>query len=99
MDWAQKQIDELNSLGLADANDCCRAFIAAYKNGDSVDAYEAFASTAKVHCVDNGQYFFAIFPDRSAYADWKQGIDRFYEEVADLAADDDEVENVMREGE
>ena len=95
MDWAHEQIEELESLGLADADDCCKAFVSAYKNGDSVESYTAFVASAKVYHFSDEQYFLAIFPDQSAYADWKQGIDRFYPTVSDLAEEDDDVAKIL----
>jgi hypothetical protein len=93
-DWAEEIIRDMQIEGWVDADDAIRSFCAAYANGDSVEAWKAFeAAAATVYYFQPGDFPLLIFPDGSCYAEWKQGTDRFYPSVDDLAAEDEEVRN------
>lgn len=93
-DWAQKLIDELTKSNIADACDATRNFITAYNGGDSVESWNKFSATAK-RTVNFNSGCLLVFADNSCYADWNEGIDRFYPDTQDLAAIDDDVKNCV----
>ena len=88
-DWAQKLVAELQRRHLV-TDDATRAFCEAYKDGDSIEANEKYSLMAEREEIING-YVVRVFADGSCDADWQQGIDRFYPDLNDLIADDDDV--------
>lgn len=95
-DWAQKLIEEIHNAMGNSLDNAMNAFCEAYKNGDSLDAYKLFVKDATVYNLDDKGYCsLVVFNDGSCYADWKQGFDRFYPSVQDLAAEDNDVSEII----
>ena len=96
-DWAQKLIEELQASNLVN-DDCTRAFVASYEDGDSADAWAEFEAAAeRSERFDPNCYMLLIFADGSCYADWKQGIEMFFPDIADLRAEDGDVDERLAE--
>lgn len=90
-DWATNLIAKMRENEIV-GDDATTAFCRAYKNGDSADAYQAFISDAeRVEIFEPNTYTLAIFADGSCCADWREGIERFYPDLSDLIAEDNDV--------
>jgi len=90
--WAQNIIDELREKNLDDCDDATRGFIAAFDGEkDEMVALDKLEATAKeVHDTyefypHGNHYYFYLFADGSVYCDAKEGIDRFFPSLSDLA--------------
>ena len=85
MDWAQKLIEKIKGAASTDAE---HAFIEAYKDGDSVEAFTDYASRATQDItLEAGRETVLVFPDGSCWASWCEGVDKFYETVSDMTDD------------
>jgi hypothetical protein len=99
MIWAKEIIDELRQKDLAESCDAVINFIKAYQDeDDEMIALNNFEATAEVHDTyefypSGNHYYFYIFADGSVYYDGKEGIDRFYPSISDLADEDDDFKN------
>lgn len=83
-DWAQELIEDLKKSHIAGIDDATTFFAEAYADGDSVEAWTNYQSKAVKEIGYKGGDSLLIFPDRSCYAEWEQGINRFYPDVADI---------------
>lgn len=94
-DWSTELIEKMHDANIVGDN-AATAFCHAYQNGDTSDAWDEFVSTAtQTERFDPNCYMLVIFPDGSCYADWKDGIDRFYPHISDLRAEDQDVDERM----
>lgn len=85
-DWAIETIRKLKINKRENDMQAIIFFCEAYKNGDSVLAYEYFSAKAdKEVNYDNGKYFALLFPDGSVYADFIDDYsDRFFWSISDF---------------
>jgi len=92
MDWAQETIKELKEKHLVD-DDATELFCQYYQDGETPDSGEAYHNSAisQEDFTQGNLYSLLIFEDGSCYADWKEGIDRFYSCLSDLTDEDMEV--------
>ena len=93
--WAKEIIDELKKRDIVDSCDATINFIKAYDDQDdemaALDTFEASAD--EIHDTyefwpHGNHYYFLIFADGSVYYDGKEGIDRFYPHISDIAEED-----------
>lgn len=100
MIWAKEIIDELRQKDIAESCDAITNFIKAYdRDDDEMAALNNFEAAAdELHDTyefypHGNHYYFYIFADGSVYYDGKEGIDRFYPSISDLADEDDDFKN------
>lgn len=97
-DWAVELIEDMRTNHIADIDEATRNFCAAYKDGDSLDALDAFWATAeKVYDVENETL--VLFRDGSVYVSWEQGLNHFYLDIATVIEQyPDEIADLGLEG-
>lgn len=102
-DWATTLIEEMMAVEIANIDEATTAFCEAYHAGDSVKALEQFESKAErifdsydFAMQTGNHYYLYLFRDGSVYAEWKQGIDRFYPSIGDLADEDEDVAELVK---